>query len=280
MGSSPRQDSDAPDATRSPQSARHIVDVSNSSVLNSWKEIARYLGRGVRTVQRWERELGLPIHRPKGRDRSATLALTSELDEWLSATPVRSCPDGRTGDGRLRNSPNSDDRGLSAVRVGPPLAKDEPPQRHLILSVDDEPGLLYTREKILECQGYEVLSAANGEKALEFLGTHPVDLVLLDYQMPGMDGGTVAREIKRRAPTVPIIMISGNRVPGEALASVDCFIPKGRGPELLLAATRELLMMMTDSCKTTERAKPSRQGSCQSRSRRQQLTPGEARRHA
>ena len=237
MGSSPRQHYDAPDVTRSPQSARHTVDVSNSSVLNSWKEIARYLGRGVRTVQRWERDLGLPIHRPRGRDRSATLALTSELDEWLSATPVRSCPNGHTEDGRLRNSPNSDDRRLS-VRVGSPMVREEPRQRHLILSVDDEPGLLYTREKILEFQGYEVLSAANGEKALEFLETRPVDLVLLDYQMPGMDGGTVAREIKRRAPTVPIIMISANRVPGEALASVDCFIPKGQGPELRLAATR------------------------------------------
>ena len=59
-------------------------------LLNSWKEIARYLGRGVRTVQRWERNLALPVHRPKGRDRSATLALSIELDEWLRKTPVRS----------------------------------------------------------------------------------------------------------------------------------------------------------------------------------------------
>lgn len=258
MGSSPRQDSEAPDVIRSSDSVRHTVDLSNSSVLNSWKEIARYLGRGVRTVQRWERDFGLPIRRPAGRDRSATMALTSELEEWLSTTPVRSRPNGHTGDGRLRNSPNGDDRRLSAVRVGPALVKDEPRQRHLILSVDDEPGLLYTRARILECQGYKVLSAANGERALEFLGTHPVDLVLLDYQMPGMDGGTVARKMKRRAPTVPIIMVSGNRVPGEALASVDCFIPKGQGPELLLAATRQFLMMMTDSCKTTARAKLSR----------------------
>jgi hypothetical protein len=179
VGSSPRQDSEAPDVIRSPDSVRHTVDLSNSSVLNSWKEIARYLGRGVRTVQRWERDFGLPIRRPAGRDRSATMALTSELEEWLSTTPVRSRPNGHTGDGRLRNSPNGDDRRLSAVRVGPALVKDEPRQRHLILSVDDEPGLLYTRARILECQGYKVLSAANGERALEFLGTHPVDLVLL-----------------------------------------------------------------------------------------------------
>ena len=58
-----------------------------SDVLNSWKEIARYLGRGVRTVQRYERELGLPVRRPRGRARSAVIAFTAELDEWLRVTP-------------------------------------------------------------------------------------------------------------------------------------------------------------------------------------------------
>ena len=60
------------------------------NILNSWKEIANYLGRGVRTVQRWERDLGLPVHRPKGKDRSAVLAFPEELVNWLQQTPVRS----------------------------------------------------------------------------------------------------------------------------------------------------------------------------------------------
>jgi hypothetical protein len=60
------------------------------NILNSWKEIANYLGRGVRTVQRWERDLGLPVHRPKGKDRSAVLAFPQELNAWLQQTPVRS----------------------------------------------------------------------------------------------------------------------------------------------------------------------------------------------
>jgi len=60
------------------------------NILNSWKEIANYLGRGVRTVQRWERDLGLPVHRPKGKDRSAVLAFPEELNAWLQQTPVRS----------------------------------------------------------------------------------------------------------------------------------------------------------------------------------------------
>ena len=60
---------------------------SSAEVLNSWKEIAAYLKRGVRTVQRWEAELGLPVRRPWGRSRSAVLAMRSELDLWVRACP-------------------------------------------------------------------------------------------------------------------------------------------------------------------------------------------------
>ncbi len=58
-------------------------------LLNSWKEIAAYLGRGVRTVQRYERDLGLPVRRPQGKSHSAVIALTAELDEWLRIAPTR-----------------------------------------------------------------------------------------------------------------------------------------------------------------------------------------------
>lgn len=52
-------------------------------ILNSWKEISTYIGRGVRTVQRWEEMYGLPVHRAAGRDRSAVYALSDEIDAWL-----------------------------------------------------------------------------------------------------------------------------------------------------------------------------------------------------
>jgi len=52
-------------------------------ILNSWKEISSYIGRGVRTVQRWEELYGLPVHRAAGRDRSAVYALSDEIDAWL-----------------------------------------------------------------------------------------------------------------------------------------------------------------------------------------------------
>ena len=58
-------------------------------ILNSWKEIASYLGRGVRTIQRYEEKLGLPVHRPAARKRTAVLAFADELERWLRNTPSR-----------------------------------------------------------------------------------------------------------------------------------------------------------------------------------------------
>jgi len=51
--------------------------------LDSWKEIAAYLGRDVRTVRRWEEEKGLPVHRVPGGERRAVFAYRSEIDAWL-----------------------------------------------------------------------------------------------------------------------------------------------------------------------------------------------------
>ena len=113
----------------------------------------------------------------------------------------------------------------------------------LILSVDDEPGILVSRQLILESEGYEVLSAADGEEALRMFAGQPVDLVLLDYVMPGMNGGVVAQKIKNDNPRVPVIIVSASPVIEErSLGCVDCFISKGEGPAVLLAKIKELLM--------------------------------------
>ena len=55
-------------------------------ILNGWKEISNHIERGVRTAQRWEVRLGMPVHRPALKDRSAVVAFTDELDRWLSRT--------------------------------------------------------------------------------------------------------------------------------------------------------------------------------------------------
>jgi hypothetical protein len=66
-------------------------------ILNSWKEISNYIGRGVRTVQRWEELYGLPVHRAAGRDRSAVYALSDEVDAWLRMGKMHEVPKANRG---------------------------------------------------------------------------------------------------------------------------------------------------------------------------------------
>jgi CheY-like chemotaxis protein len=106
----------------------------------------------------------------------------------------------------------------------------------IILSVDDEPAILLTRQKILEDAGYDVLSAADGKQALLIFVEQPVRLVLLDYVMPGMDGEAVASQMKRCKPSVPILLVSASSVPEKTATCVDQYIDKGQGPVLLLNA--------------------------------------------
>jgi PAS domain S-box-containing protein len=57
--------------------------MSSRQVLASWKEIAAFMQREVRTVQRWEQTRGLPVHRTPGAPRASIYAYTDELEEWL-----------------------------------------------------------------------------------------------------------------------------------------------------------------------------------------------------
>jgi hypothetical protein len=59
------------------------------TALSSWKEIAHYVGKGVRTVQRWEREAGLPVRRPQGEGKGKVLAFPEEIDGWMHSAFTR-----------------------------------------------------------------------------------------------------------------------------------------------------------------------------------------------
>ena len=58
---------------------------SGAPRLDSWKEIAAYLRRGARTVQRWEREAGLPVHRLQHSKLGSVYAYPAELDAWFAS---------------------------------------------------------------------------------------------------------------------------------------------------------------------------------------------------
>jgi hypothetical protein len=64
--------------------AHHSNGADPRAVLTSWKDIARYMGKGVRTVQRWEQDFGLPVRRPQGSNKKAVLARPRDLDAWVA----------------------------------------------------------------------------------------------------------------------------------------------------------------------------------------------------
>jgi CheY-like chemotaxis protein len=100
-------------------------------------------------------------------------------------------------------------------------------QTAVLLCIDDSPDLLECEKEFLETFGYTVLTAPSGSKGLELATIHAVDVVIVDYFMPEMNGHEFAVEMRRLSPQAPIIMLSGTvDVPKQALKLVDAFIAK------------------------------------------------------
>jgi CheY-like chemotaxis protein len=112
----------------------------------------------------------------------------------------------------------------------------------LILCVDDEALGLQIRKAVLERAGYRVLTAVDGSSGLTLFFDQPVEGVILDYFMPGMDGGQVATAMRKQRPEVPILLLSAYiNLPPEVVQLVDFTVLKGEGPVELLARVRQML---------------------------------------
>jgi len=101
--------------------------------------------------------------------------------------------------------------------------------RPKVLIVDDEERFRKTLSKLLTAQGLEVYSAGSGDEALDLIRKYPVDIVLLDMRMPGMNGIDTLSAIKKIDPLIEVIMLTGH-------ASVDVAVEimKRGGFEYLL----------------------------------------------
>ena len=114
--------------------------------------------------------------------------------------------------------------------------------QRLILCVDDELVGLEIRKVLLERAGYKVLSAPNGPAGIELFASQPVDAVVLDFAMPGMNGGEVAVTMRSLKPKVPILMLSAfTSLPSEVTGLVDTYMTKGEGAPALLVRLGSLL---------------------------------------
>ncbi len=108
----------------------------------------------------------------------------------------------------------------------------------MLLCIDDQESSLRIRKMFLEAQGHTVLTATEGRCGLQLLAANPVDMLILDYRMPGMSGEEVAREARRTRPTLPIILLSGymHDLPESLRSLADALITKGAPPTELLGA--------------------------------------------
>lgn len=82
-----------------------------------------------------------------------------------------------------------------------------------VLVVDDEAEVCVLVARTLTRAGYEVLTAQSGEAALSLLDAGPVDCLVVDKMLPGMHGGEVMIEARRRLPTLPVVLITGHPEP-------------------------------------------------------------------
>ncbi len=123
-------------------------------------------------------------------------------------------------------------------------SSEGPVTRQRVLVVDDEAHIREVLARYLSAAGYDVIEAAEGPAALRLVATRPVDIIVLDLMLPGMDGQTVCREI-RASSAVPIIMLTAlgeedDRLAGFA-AGADDYVTKPFSPREVVVRVAAVL---------------------------------------
>ena len=113
-----------------------------------------------------------------------------------------------------------------------------------VLLVDDDPAVLSGLRRAFALEGYDVVTAADGEQALDLASELPPELVILDVMLPGIDGLTVCRQLRDRSP-IPILMLTARDTVPDRVAGLDHgaddYLMKPFALDELLARARALL---------------------------------------
>lgn len=137
----------------------------------------------------------------------------------------------------MRGSPGSN--GALSVQAERKLTANHP---HRLLCVDDEKVSVLLTARVLETNGYQVTALSNPCEALDLSDREEIELAVLDYEMPEMNGARLARQIKRAHSNVKIVLFTGVlRIPEPDLCVVDAVVHKSEGVETLLATVDRLL---------------------------------------
>lgn len=114
-----------------------------------------------------------------------------------------------------------------------------------ILVVEDDKHARKLMEAVLKRDGYQVFTAADGEKALELMDSEHIDLILLDIMMPHMDGYSFAKELRGAGDMTPILMTSAKQLPEDKklgfLVGTDDYMTKPIDMEEMLLRIKALL---------------------------------------
>lgn len=113
----------------------------------------------------------------------------------------------------------------------------------VVLVVDDDPDVRGILGMLLEREGYEVITAIDGAAALEHVTDSRISLVVLDLQMPRLDGEHFRRVFRERGGHAPILLITGAAVTPEELAHLgaDAYVAKPFDVETVLDTTARLI---------------------------------------
>jgi len=114
-----------------------------------------------------------------------------------------------------------------------------------LLIIEDEAPMRTALVETLASEGYRVRAAADGSSGLELACTEPFDLILLDVMMPGLDGYSVCRELRRRQRDMPVLMLTAKGQVDDRVEGLDCgaddYLVKPFSLRELLARIRALL---------------------------------------
>ena len=109
------------------------------------------------------------------------------------------------------------------------VSRTSPGGRFRLLVVDDDEAIREIMSAMLTEQGYEIVTAEDGRRALELLPQFRPHLVVTDLKMPRMAGDELVRIVREKFPQLPVIVVSGEFLPDEFPTSLpaDAFLPKG-----------------------------------------------------
>jgi excisionase family DNA binding protein len=186
------------------------------------EEVLEYLHINLRTVYRLIKAGKIPAVRVGRQWRFRK----RDIDAWLDGQGAQAL------EGEPRAQGRTPGAGAGALRPR-------------VLVVDDEPGVRDLLSRSLALAEYDVDVAADGRGALDRIRSHQYDLLIADLKMPGLDGLSVIREVKRFKTHLPVIIITGHSTESSAIEAVNLgvagYLTKPfRVPQVLAAAAKAL----------------------------------------